>query len=169
MEATDAMTNWLLVSSADNFEKNRELGFRQAAMKSRHRRKWERVAPGDRVLFYLTGVKAIGGVCRVTGAPFESHERIWGSGSKPDEDYPWRFPTEPIVTLAPGSYVPAEPLALGPLEYPKRWPTENWTLAFQGNVHELSDADADIVEAAVRQAAGAPADTALGMSAAAGR
>ena len=147
------MTNWLLVSSADNFEKNRALGFRQAAMKSRHRRKWERVAPGDRVLFYLTGVKAIGGVCRVTGAPFESHERIWGSEGKPNEDYPWRFPTEPVVTLTPDAYVPAEPLALGPLEYPKRWPAENWTLAFQGNVHELSDADADIVERAVREAA----------------
>jgi hypothetical protein len=147
------MTNWLLVSSADNFEKNRALGFRQAAMKSRHRRKWERVAPGDRVLFYLTGVKAIGGVCRVTGAPFESHERIWGSEGKPNEDYPWRFPTEPVVTLAPDAYVPAEPLALGPLDYPKRWPAASWTLAFQGNVHELSDADADIVERAVREAA----------------
>lgn len=146
------MTNWLLVSSADNFEKNRALGFRQAAMKSRHRRKWERVAAGDRVIFYLTGVKSIGGVCRVTGAPFESHERIWGSGAKPDEDYPWRFPTEPVVTLAPDRYVPAEPLARE-MAYPKRWPAENWTLAFQGNVHELSDEDADLIEAAIRRAA----------------
>ncbi len=146
------MTNWLLVSSADNFERNRELGFRQAAMKSRHRRKWERVAPGDRVIFYLTGVKAIGGVCRVTGAPYESHERIWGSGSKPDEDYPWRFPTEPVVTLPSDRFVPAEPIARE-MAYPRRWPPENWTLAFQGNVHELSDADADLLERAVREAA----------------
>jgi hypothetical protein len=146
------MTNWLLVSSADNFERNRELGFRQAAMKSRHRRKWERVAPGDRVVFYLTGVKAIGGVCRVTGAPFESHERIWGSASKPAEDYPWRFPTEPLVTLTPDAFVPAEPLA-AQMAYTKRWPPQNWTLAFQGNVHELSDADADLLERSVREAA----------------
>jgi hypothetical protein len=146
------MTNWLLVSSADNFERNRALDFRQAAMKSRHRRKWERVAPGDRVIFYLTGVKAIGGVCRVTGMPFESHERIWGSAGKPDEDYPWRFPTEPVLALAPDRFVPAEPLARQ-LAYTKRWPPENWTLAFQGNVHELSDEDADLIEGAVREAA----------------
>jgi hypothetical protein len=146
------MTNWLLVSSPENFEKNRALGFVQAAMKSRHRRRWERVVAGDRVVFYLTGVKAIGGLCRVTGAPFESHEKIWGSASKPLEDYPWRFPTEPVVTLDPDRYVPSEPLARE-MEYTKRWPEANWTLAFQGNVHELSDADADLIEAAIRRAA----------------
>jgi hypothetical protein len=146
------MTNWLLVSSPDNFERNRALGFGQAAMKSRHRRKWERVVPGDRVLFYLTGIKAFGGVCRVTGSPFESHEVVWTSAGKPAEDYPWRFPTEPVVVLAPDRFVLAEPLAREML-YTKRWPEPNWTLAFQGNVHELSDADADLVEAAIRRAA----------------
>lgn len=146
------MANWLLVSSAENFERNRALGFRQAAMKSRHRRKWERVQPGDRVFFYLTGIKAIAGLCRATGQPFESHERIWGSASKPDEDYPWRLPTEPVVTLEPQDYIPAEPLARE-LRYTKRWPAANWTLAFQGNVHELDDADADLLERSLVAAA----------------
>jgi len=145
------MTNWLLVSSAANFEKNRTLGFTVAAMKSRHRRKWERVAPGDRILFYLTGVKAFGGICRVTGAPFESHDLVWTSDGKPAEDYPWRFPTEPVVALSTERYVPAEPLARE-MTYTQRWPAENWTLAFQGNVHELPEADADLVEAAIRKA-----------------
>ena len=146
------MTNWLLVSSAENFERNREHGFRVTGMKHRHRRKWERVASGDRVLFYVTGVKAIAGVCRVTGTPFESHERLWVSDSHPDEDYPWRFPTEPVVTLTADRFVPAEPLARE-MAYTRRWPATSWTLAFQGNVHELSDEDADLVESAVRRAA----------------
>jgi len=140
------------VSSPENFERSRAIGFRTSAMKSRHRRKWERVRPGDRVFYYLTGQKAIGGVARVTGQPFESHERIWGAASKPLEDYPWRFPTEPVVILDPGRFEPAEPLARE-MEHTKRWPAENWTLAFQGNVHELGDADADLVERSVRRAA----------------
>lgn len=144
--------NWLLVSSAGNFEKSRAVGFASAAMKSRHRRKWERVRPGDRVLFYITGVKAFGGVCRVTGEPFESHDVVWTSDGKPAEDYPWRFPTEPVAVLSPDRFVPAEPLARE-MEHPRRWPAENWTLAFQGNVHELSDSDADLIEAAIRRAA----------------
>lgn len=148
------MTNWLLVSSPENFERSRTIDFATTAMKSRHRRKWERVEPGDRVFYYLTGEKAIGGMSRVTGAPFESHDRIWGSASKPLEDYPWRFPTEPIAILDAGAYVPAEPLARR-MEYTKRWPADNWTLAFQGNVHELSDEDADLVEAAITRAASA--------------
>lgn len=148
------MTNWLLVSSAENFERNRDLGFRQAAMKSRHRRKWERVRPGDRVLFYVTGIKAIGGLCRVTGEPFESHERIWTSDSHPAEDYPLRFPTEPVITLPPERFVPAEPLARE-MTYARRWPASNWTLAFQGNVHELSDEDVELIVLALERAAAA--------------
>lgn len=150
------MTNWLLVSSPQNFERSRERGFTVAGMKRRHRRKWERVAPGDRVLFYVTGIKAMAGVCRVAGAPFESHERLWTSDAHPDEDYPWRFPTEPVVTLPADRFVPAEPLARE-MTYTQRWPSGNWTLAFQGNVHELSDEDAELIESAVRRAAGIPA------------
>jgi hypothetical protein len=146
------MSNWLLVSSPENFERSRAIGFRTSGMKSRHRRKWERVQPGDRVFFYLTGVKAIGGMARVIGQQFESHERVWGSAAKPQEDYPWRFPTEPVLVLEAGDFVHAEPLARE-MAYTKRWPAENWTLAFQGNVHELSDADADLIERAVRRAA----------------
>ncbi len=145
------MTNWLLVSSPENFEKSRGLDFRQAGMKSRHRRKWERVEPGDRVFLYLTRRKAIGAELKVTGRPFESHERIWGSEDKPLEDYPWRFPTEPVIVLPADAAVPAEPLARE-MEYTKRWPVDNWTLAFQGNVHELSDADAALVDRALREA-----------------
>ena len=146
------MSNWLLVSSPENFERSRAIGFTTTAMKSRHRRKWERVQPGDRVFYYLTGQKAIGGVARVTGAPFESHEKIWGSAAKPLEDYPWRFPTEPVLILDERRAVSAEPLARE-MQYTKRWPPENWTLAFQGNVHELDDEDADLIETAVRRAA----------------
>jgi hypothetical protein len=146
------MANWLLVSSPENFERSRAIDFRTSAMKSRHRRKWERVQPGDCVFYYLTGEKAIGGMSRVTGAPFESHERIWGSAAKPLEDYPWRFPTEPVVILEPGQSVPAEPLARR-MAYTKRWPADNWTLAFQGNVHELDEADAELIEAALTRAA----------------
>ena len=50
------MTNWMLVSSPENFERVRALGFPFLAMKSRHIRKAEKVVPGDRVLFYSDGI-----------------------------------------------------------------------------------------------------------------
>ncbi len=139
------MTNWLLVSSADNFETSRARGFDLAGMKSRHRKKAERVAPGDRVLFYLTVVKSIGGVAEVTGTYFEDSTLIWES-NRPGEVYPFRFPIQIIKARPPGEYLALDDL-VPTLEYPKRWPAKNWTLAFQGNVHVFNDDDYDkIVE-----------------------
>ena len=134
-------TNWLLVSSAENFETSRARGFDIAGMKSRHRKKAERVQAGDRVLYYCTVVKSIGGVADVTGPYFEDHAPIWES-NRPGEVYPFRFPVEIIRARPVGNYLPLDGLVHS-LEYPKRWPAANWTLAFQGNVHVLSDADFD--------------------------
>ena len=53
------------------------------------------------------------------------------------------------VLVGDGDYVPMVDL-VPLLEYPKRWPAEHCTLAFQGNVHVLSDADYHIIEDAVR-------------------
>ena len=134
-------TNWLLVSSADNFETSRARGFDIAGMKSRHRRKAERVAAGDRVLYYCTVVKSIGGVAEVTGPYFEDHTPIWES-NRSGEVYPFRFPVQIVKARPAGDYLPLDEMVHS-LEYPKRWPAANWTLAFQGNVHVLSDADFD--------------------------
>lgn len=140
------MTNWLLVSSAENFETSRARGFDIAGMKSRHRKKAERVAPGDRILYYLTVVKSIGGAAEVTGTFFEDDEPIWES-NKPGEVYPYRFPIKLVTARAKGEYLPMEDLVHS-LQYPKRWPPQHWTLAFQGNVHVLGDDDyAKIAEA----------------------
>ena len=140
------MTNWLLVSSTDNFETSRARGFDLAGMKSRHRKKAERIAPGDRVLFYLTVVKSIGGVAEVTGTYFDGSEKIWES-NRLGEVYPFRFPIKLLKARPAGDYLSLDDL-VHTLDYPKRWPPQHWTLAFQGNVHVFSDADYDkIVEA----------------------
>ena len=143
------MTNWLLVSSADNFETSRARGFDIAGMKSRHRKKAERVQAGDRVFYYLTVVKSVGGVAEVTGSFYEDHTEIWES-NRPGEVYPFRFPVKIDYARNKGEYLQLETLVPA-LEYPKRWPAANWTLAFQGNVHVLNDTDAALIEAALRE------------------
>lgn len=141
------MTNWLLVSSADNFETSRARGFDIAGMKSRHRKKAERVAAGDRVFFYLTVVKSIGGMAEIIGEYYEDHSPIWES-NRPGEVYPFRFPIKIIKARPKDGYLALEPI-FRTLTYPKRWPEANWTLAFQGNVHVFSDEDAKILEDAL--------------------
>jgi hypothetical protein len=149
--ATRLPNRWLLVSSPENFEVSRARGFDIAGMKSRHRKKAEQVAAGDTVLFYLVGLKAIGGLAEATGPYFEDEAHVWDS-RKEDEEYPFRFPIRPHTILAPAEFVPVEPL-LDSLEYPRRWPRENWTLAFQGNVHRLGEADFAVLASALKEAA----------------
>lgn len=144
-------THWLLVSSPENFEVSRSRGFDIAGMKSRHRKKAETVAPGDTVLFYLVGRKAIGGWAEVTGTYSEDSSHIWDS-RKEGEEYPYRFPIQIKQALPSEDFVEVEPL-VDTLEYPKRWPRENWTLAFQGNVHKLSDHDHNLIVSAIAAAA----------------
>jgi EVE domain len=146
-------TNWMLVSGADNFEVSRTMGFTVAGMKERHRRKAERVQPGDRVLFYLTGIQKFGGTATVTDTYYEDRGNpIWQSKKTGEYPYPWRFSIKPDLVLLSEQFVSAEKL-LPDLDWVKKWPPNHWQLAFQGNVHVLSDKDFDAIESAIKEAA----------------
>lgn len=143
---------WLLVSSPENFEVSRSRGFDIAGMKSKHRKKAELVEPGDTVFYYLTGLKAISGLAEVTGRFYEDTSHIWDS-RRTGEEYPYRFAIRPTAVIAqPEDFVAVE-VFLDELEYVQRWSRESWTLAFQGNVHLLPEADYQILAEAVHTAA----------------
>jgi predicted RNA-binding protein len=150
------MSCWILTGSVENFRATRERGFGVIGAKERRRRLAEQIEPGDRIVFYVTGVQAFGGFVEVTGGMYEDRERIWpGKPGKPDP-YPWRFPTAPVVVLEEDDFVPAAPLA-GELEHVRRWPAEHWHLAFQGQLRKVSQADARLLERRIREASPAPA------------
>ena len=150
MSALAEHGHWIIVGSVDNFEKTADLGFTVQGIKSRHRKKAERMQPGDKLVYYLTGVKAFGGIVTVESPYFESHERIWASvdPKRAAEDYPFRVRLSPDTVLPQGDWVPAEPVARQ-MTYVAKWPANNWTLAFQGNVHEIGEADYELIRAAV--------------------
>jgi predicted RNA-binding protein len=145
---------WIVVGSPDNFAKTKELGFTIQGLKSRHRKRAERMKPGDKIVYYITGLKQFAGITGVTSEYFESHEIIWQSKDpkKAAEDYPHRVRIEPLIILPEGAYVDAEPLARQ-MAYATKWPPENWTLAFQGNLHEINAQDFALIESAIQQAA----------------
>jgi hypothetical protein len=145
---------WVLTGSLDNFRATREHAFRLIGAKEGRRRMAEQIAPGDEIVFYVTGVQAFGGIVRVRGEMFEDRKKVWpGKPGKPDP-YPWRFETEPVVVLDEERFVPAEEL-VDELEHTGRWPREHWHLAFQGQLRTVSDADAHLLGDRLRAAAGA--------------
>ena len=143
-------TFWIIVGSPENFAKTREHGFTVQGIKSRHRKKAERMRPGDKIIYYLTGLKVFSGIATITSGYFESHERIWSSANpgKEAEDYPFRVSIEPDVILEADTLVPAEPIARQ-MAYVAKWPAANWTLAFQGNVHVIESNDYELIRNAV--------------------
>ena len=147
---------WILTGSVENFRATRERGFRVVGAKERRRRLAERIEPGDRIVFYVTKLQAFGAMVRVTGEMYEDRGKIWpGKPANPDP-YPWRFETEPEIVLDEDDFVPAVELAAD-LEHVRKWPAEHWTLAFQGQLRTVSDADAGLLERRLRTAAPAPA------------
>jgi predicted RNA-binding protein len=147
---------WILTGSPENFAATRELGFRVIGMKERRRGMAEQVEPGDRIVFFLTRLQAFGAIVRVTGEMYEDRTKLWpGKPGKPDP-YPWRFQTEPVLVLDEDRYVPAVEL-VGELEHARKWPAEHWTLAFQGQLRSVSEADARLLEERLSVAREVPA------------
>jgi len=150
------VSTWILTGSPENFEATRERGFTVIGMKERRRLMAEQFEPGDRIVFYLTKVKAFGAIVRVTGELYEDRSKIWPGKPGKADLYPWRFETEPELVLEERDWVPAEELA-DDLEHVRKWPREHWTLAFQGQLRTVSDADARAIEDRMRAARAVPA------------
>lgn len=136
---------WMIVTSPENFRKTRELAFSVQGVKRRHRRRMESVKPGDRLLYYVTGRMSFAATATVTSPVFEDHTPIWRSARR-EEDYPWRVHIRADRVLDERELIAARDVAFR-LEYVRKWPPEHWTLAFQGNLHQLPRADFQLIEA----------------------
>jgi predicted RNA-binding protein len=147
---------WVLTGSLENFRATRERGFRLIGAKERRRRLAEQIEPGDRIVFYITGVQAFGGIVRVRGEMYEDRSPVWPGKSGNPDTYPWRFETEPVAILDEEGFVPAVELA-PELEHVRKWPADHWQLAFQGQLRTVSEADAEVLERRIGAATRAPA------------
>ena len=139
-------SHWMIVMSPENFEITRERGFDVVGLKSRHRKKAERMALGDRVLFYVAGSRVFPLTATVSSTFFEDHTPIWVNYDQRPDSYPWRVSVRPDIVLEPHEHVDAHQIAPR-LLYVKRWAPEDWPLAFQGQIHLLSSQDFRLVEA----------------------
>ncbi len=147
------MKTWILTGSPENFEATRERGFSLIGMKERRRNLAEQIEPGDRIVFYLTGLKQFAAIVRVTGELYEDRAPVWPGKPGKADAYPWRFETEPVVVLEEDRFVPAVEL-VGRLEHVAKWPAEHWQLAFQGQLRAVSEADAALLRGRLAAAAG---------------
>lgn len=137
---------WVVVGSPEVFATTRELGFTIHGFKSTRRGMVQRIQPGDKLAFYVTGRKQFAATATVTGQVFEDASPLWKSTKKPEERYPYRVPIAADVVLPDDAWVDAEPLH-DRFRWTQRWPREHWTLAYQGNLREIPEEDFAVLRA----------------------
>jgi hypothetical protein len=138
-------SHWMIALTPENYEATVRHGLSTIGVKTRHRRKAERMAPGDRVLFFISQRNTFPSVATITSPFFEDHRPIWVNYEQKPDSYPWRVSIRPDMVLEPSDWIDAHEIAPRML-YVKRWPPELWPLAFQGSVHLLSSQDFRLIE-----------------------
>lgn len=142
--ADDAPKTWILTGSPENYAATRAHDHRVIGVKERNRNRALQIEVGDRIVLYVTRVKAFAASIRVVGELYEDRTPIWpGTPGRPDP-YPWRFATEPELVVDEREWVPAETL-VGTLDHVAKWPPEHWTLAFPGQLRTVSAHDAAVL------------------------
>jgi hypothetical protein len=134
---------WMIVCNEENFHISKDLGFTIQGLKAQYRRKVQRVEAGDRLLYYVSGIRCFTATAIVTSSYQEDDAPIWrNEGST---GWPYRVSIKPEVVLEEAQYIDAGLLAHR-LDYVRRWPPENWYMAFQGNLHLLPKNDFSLIE-----------------------
>lgn len=110
----------------------------------------KRIAPGDWLLCYVTGVSRFIGILEVTGEPFRGEEPIWA-----DDVFPARLPVKVVLKLEPEHAVPVTMLRDRLTYFQSESPTA-WTGHFRGSPTRERPEDAEAIVAAMRAAADDP-------------
>ena len=134
---------WMINCNLQNFDITRELGFTQQGLKGEYRRKVQRVEPGDRIIYYVSGERVFTATATVTKSYEEVISTPWIKEGR--TAWPYRIEIKPDVVLPQEQYIDAGLIAYR-LEYLRKWPPENWHMAFHGNLHLLSKGDFFLLE-----------------------
>ena len=134
---------WMIVSNEENYLITKGLDFSVQGLKSQYRRKVQRVESGDRLLFYVSGIRRFTATATVTSPYSEEESTPWqNEGSA---GWPYQVGIKPEIVLEEKQYIKAGLLAHR-LDYIRRWPPENWYMAFHGNLHLLPKNDFFLIE-----------------------
>lgn len=138
----------MVISNEENFQITRNLDFTVQGLKAEHRRKVQRVEAGDRMLYYVSGIRRFAATATLTSTYREETTEIWKKEGS--ADWLYRIDIKPEVVLDEEQYIQAGLLAHR-LDYIRRWPPENWYMAFQGNLHLLPKNDFFLIESEMKK------------------
>ena len=134
---------WMITCNSENFGITREKGFTIQGLKSQQRRKVQRIEPGDRILFYVYGIRRFTGTATATSSYVDNDSPVWRKEGS--TGWPFQLQIKPEIVFDEPQYMDANQLAPR-LEYVRRWIPEDWFMAFHGNLHLLPKSDFLLIE-----------------------
>lgn len=144
------MTYWIDLYNGETWAAFVKSGAETAGFREERRKIVERLAPGDVLLCYLTGVSRFVGALEVTSTAFMDDANIWREGL-----YPARVRARPIVLLSPETGVPIRDLeALSIFRNLKN--PHAWTTRVRSSPARWSKEDGEVVVRALTEAAANP-------------
>ena len=145
------MAYWLIVESAENWRADKANGFLSFGLPERKLAMARTIRPGDTLMAYVSGRGGFSDVRRVTGAIGKKRN----SADEYDRAFALNLPTEPMIVLDPQRWIKAADLheALGLSPNPKAWPQ-----FFRTSLRPISEAQAAVVLARMREAAALPSN-----------
>ena len=140
---------WMFVETPENYALIRESGMSLFWMGRKFKRRAERMAPNDKALFYVSGIRKWPAIATITSTCFEDDSPLFDSAI-PGGEHPYRVRLSPDIELDEPDYIDA--LLLAPrLDYLRRWAPEYWPLAFFDRLHLLPQKDFRLIEGEMRR------------------
>ncbi|MEC9140143.1 MAG: EVE domain-containing protein [Chloroflexota bacterium] len=143
------MNYWMLSITEENFNVTRTQGYKIQGFGHRQRRKTDRMVKGDRLLYYVKGLRVFPVAATIISTVFEDEKPLWIS-SQLNEQYKYRVRMRAEFILRPDQYLQAN--QIGPrMDYIRRWPPELWHHAFWEELHLLPRKDFELIEDEMRK------------------
>ena len=140
---------WLICTSQDNFQVDRQSGFSVEGFRTRNRRLVSEVKPGDKFVVYINQLQRFGATLQATGKPYTDEKtRIW---IEQDEMWPCRFPTKHIVILEDDQLLDAKKLVTQLSFITDEQKRVNWGLAFHQSLRKIPPDDFELIESEMRK------------------
>jgi len=142
------MQYWLIVTSPENFKRDREkLGFKIQGLPHRFRKQVQKMNIGDKLVLYIMKIQKFGAIARITGDYYEDSTKLWI-----EDDEPWsaRRKQEPEIILNDDELIDAKRL-INDLTFIKK--KEHWGTYFQGSIKTIPEEDFKLIESEMRKTA----------------
>ena len=144
---------WLISTSPENFEIDRQNNFTVQGFTNRFRRLVSQVKPGDKFVLYINRLQKIGAICEATSSfYYDDKKRIW---VEDNEMWPCRFKTRPLLVLGDEELLAIKKLVPSLSFITPKQRVTTWGLAFHQSLRTIPEEDFELIESEMRKTKGA--------------